>query len=66
VLTVALAAAQLLTSPEAATVSACPGRDCGWLFLDRRGRRRWCSMDSCGNRAKVAAHARRQRGRGTG
>jgi predicted RNA-binding Zn ribbon-like protein len=66
VLTVALAAAQLLTSPEAATVSACPGRDCGWLFLDRRGRRRWCSMDSCGNRAKVAAHARRQRSRGTG
>ena len=29
--------------------------DCGWLFLDtsRSGRRRWCSMQSCGNRAKA-------------
>ena len=42
-------------------VKACPGDDCGWLFLDRSGRRRWCSMDSCGNRAKVRAHAARHR-----
>ncbi|WP_431982195.1 CGNR zinc finger domain-containing protein [Streptomyces qinglanensis] len=26
-----------------------------------RGRRRWCSMSSRGNRAKVPAHARRCR-----
>ncbi|MQA61123.1 MAG: hypothetical protein GEU86_06430 [Actinophytocola sp.] len=61
VLAVARAAADLLTSPEVGTVSACPGHDCGWLFLDRSGRRRWCSMRTCGNRAKVAAHARRRR-----
>jgi predicted RNA-binding Zn ribbon-like protein len=29
---------------------------CGWLFLDKSksGRRRWCDMKTCGNRAKVA------------
>jgi predicted RNA-binding Zn ribbon-like protein len=58
---VALAAAELLARPERATVHACPGRGCGWLFLDPRGRRVWCSMAACGNRAKVAAHAARHR-----
>ena len=58
---VAWAGAQALTGADLATVHACPGHECGWLFLDPRGRRRWCSMRSCGNRAKVAAHAERQR-----
>ena len=31
----------------------CPGRDCGWLFLDASGRRRWCSMGACGSREKM-------------
>jgi predicted RNA-binding Zn ribbon-like protein len=30
-----------------------PGVDCGSLFLDPRGRRRWCDMAACGNRATV-------------
>ncbi|GAA0610664.1 CGNR zinc finger domain-containing protein [Kribbella sandramycini] len=55
----ALLAAELLTSHERAHVRTCPG--CGWLFLDARGRRRWCSMATCGNRAKVRAHAARTR-----
>ena len=63
VLAVAWSAAGLLASPEVAKVSACPGVDCGWLFLDARGRRRWCDMAACGNRAKVAAHARRMKER---
>jgi hypothetical protein len=42
----------------------CPGDDCGWVFLDHRGRRRWCSMQSCGNRAKVSAFAQRRRNPG--
>lgn len=54
-------ASDLLISPAVADVSACPGADCGWLFLDPRGRRRWCSMATCGNRAKVAAFAARRR-----
>jgi predicted RNA-binding Zn ribbon-like protein len=59
---IAWAAGELLTSEQVNTVKACPGVDCGWLFLDPRGRRRWCSMSSCGNRAKVRAHAHRRRG----
>lgn len=60
-LAVARAAAELLTSPDRSKVRACPGETCGWLFIDRRGRRRWCSMDSCGNRAKVRAYTERRR-----
>ena len=58
---VAWSAGDLLTSDQLSTVKACPGDGCGWLFFDRTGRRRWCIMSSCGNRAKVAAYARRQR-----
>ncbi len=58
-LAVADSATQLLTDASAGTVHACPGRDCGWLFLDPRGRRKWCAMAVCGNRAKARAHAQR-------
>jgi predicted RNA-binding Zn ribbon-like protein len=58
---VAWAAAGLLTSPDVAHVRACPGRGCGWMFLDRRDRRRWCSMAICGNRAKARRFEARQR-----
>jgi predicted RNA-binding Zn ribbon-like protein len=32
----------------------CQGANCAWLFIDRSkaGRRRWCDMGVCGNRAK--------------
>jgi predicted RNA-binding Zn ribbon-like protein len=58
---VAWAGAQALTTLDLSAVHACPGHECGWVFFDPRGRRRWCSMRSCGNRAKVAAHAERHR-----
>lgn len=57
----AWAGAQAVTTQDLGAVQVCPGHECGWLFLDPRGRRRWCSMRSCGNRAKVAAHAERHR-----
>jgi len=57
----AWAAADLVTRPEVASVRSCPGLGCGWVFLDPAGRRRWCSMRWCGNRAKVRAHAERRR-----
>jgi predicted RNA-binding Zn ribbon-like protein len=60
-LAVAKAAAELLGTRPAPAVRACPGRGCGWLFLDRTGRRRWCSMATCGNRAKVRRHYARLR-----
>jgi predicted RNA-binding Zn ribbon-like protein len=56
-------AAQLLVSPDSRHVRACPGSGCGWLFLDRKGRRRWCSMSTCGNREKARALAKRRRER---
>jgi predicted RNA-binding Zn ribbon-like protein len=41
-------------------VSRCPGRGCGWLFLNTSGRRRWCSMSTCGSRDKMQRlHQRR-------
>jgi predicted RNA-binding Zn ribbon-like protein len=61
-LVVAWHAARLVTSPAMTSVRACPGEGCGWVFADPRGRRRWCSMAWCGNRAKVRAFATRQRG----
>ncbi len=56
-------AAELLTSPEIGLVRQCEGEGCTWLFLDRSrtGQRRWCSMASCGNRAKARRHYHRQR-----
>ena len=41
-------------------VSRCPGRGCGWLFLNTSGRRRWCSMSTCGSREKMRRFHRRQ------
>ncbi len=50
---VARAAADLLTAPELGRLRRCAG--CPWMFLDRsrNGSRRWCSMEDCGNRAKM-------------
>jgi predicted RNA-binding Zn ribbon-like protein len=56
-------AAEFLVSPELHRLRLCEGSDCGWLFLDLspNRRRRWCSMEGCGNRAKARRHYRRQR-----
>ena len=42
-------------------VSRCPGRGCGWLFLNTSGRRRWCSMSTCGSRDKMRRLYQRRR-----
>ncbi|MEV5875315.1 CGNR zinc finger domain-containing protein [Streptomyces sp. NPDC052101] len=54
---VARDALQLVISPALDRVRDCAGAACGALFLDtsRPGSRRWCSMDTCGNRAKKEA-----------
>ncbi len=61
VLAAGWSAAQLLVSRETPRVKGCLGSGCGWLFLDRKGRRRWCTMPTCGNREKAKSFARRQR-----
>ena len=57
----AFSALELLTSERRVRVKTCPGARCGWLFLDESptGRRRWCSMASCGNREKAQRFRRR-------
>lgn len=57
------AAADLLTSESLSRLRECSGRDCSKLFLDtsRNGSRRWCSMETCGNRSKVRRHYRRHK-----
>jgi predicted RNA-binding Zn ribbon-like protein len=48
-------AAELLTSEDLGWVRECQAEDCDRLFLDtsRNRRRRWCSMEWCGNREKA-------------
>ncbi len=57
-------AAALLASESLRGLRLCQGPECGWLFLDesRNRSRRWCSMRSCGNRAKARRHYRRSKG----
>ena len=61
--TVARDAIDVFGGPRAARLKRCEGSRCALLFVDtsRSGRRRWCSMERCGNRAKVAAHRRRRK-----
>jgi predicted RNA-binding Zn ribbon-like protein len=55
-------AVALLGDPaRLARVHRCPGPDCGWLFLDTSGRRRWCSMSTCGSRVKMRRLYERRR-----
>ncbi|MCC9742278.1 ABATE domain-containing protein [Streptomyces sp. MNU89] len=57
-------AVDLLTGPDAGRIRECGADDCPLVFVDlsRSGRRRWCSMERCGNRHKVRAlRARRDR-----
>ncbi|MER6915792.1 CGNR zinc finger domain-containing protein [Streptomyces sp. NPDC000594] len=58
---VARDAVELFGGPYAERVRECGADDCGLLFVDtsRPGRRRWCSMERCGNRHKVRAHRAR-------
>jgi predicted RNA-binding Zn ribbon-like protein len=58
---IARSIADLAASGRGAEVRRCANPRCFLFFRDssRARRRRWCSMAVCGNRMKVAAHARR-------
>jgi predicted RNA-binding Zn ribbon-like protein len=55
---VAESAADALVLGELARVHRCADTRCTRVFLDatKNGRRRWCDMAACGNRAKAARH----------
>jgi predicted RNA-binding Zn ribbon-like protein len=55
------AAGDLLETTRPGEIRCCANPGCGWLFVDRAGRRRWCSMATCGNRQKARRHAARAR-----
>jgi predicted RNA-binding Zn ribbon-like protein len=62
--TLARDAIQLTAEASSGRLKECEHPDCSLLFYDdsQSARRRWCSMDRCGNRAKLAEHRRRARG----
>jgi predicted RNA-binding Zn ribbon-like protein len=57
---IALDALDLLSTGELMTLRRCDNPDCVLLFMDKSGRRKWCSMKICGNRVKVARHQRKR------
>ena len=57
----ALALHSLLDAQPRNAIRLCADERCGWVFLDPSGRRRWCEMSVCGNRAKARRFAERHR-----
>ena len=59
----ARAGVELVAGGELARIRNCANSECSLMFIDhsRPGRRRWCSMERCGNRAKTASYRRRRR-----
>jgi len=57
----AWSAGELIAADRFDEIHVCVGTGCGFLFLDPRGRRRWCTMAVCGNRSKVRSYALRAR-----
>lgn len=57
-------AADALVSSELQRVRRCADPRCARVFFDgsRNGKRRWCDMKTCGNRAKAARHRKKVSG----
>lgn len=55
---IAEAAARLVCTVEPGRIRSCASDRCNAWFMDtsRGGRRRWCSMATCGNREKASTH----------
>jgi predicted RNA-binding Zn ribbon-like protein len=55
-------AADLLSESENKRVRKCESCVVHFFDTSKKGSRRWCSMNICGNKLKVAAYQRRKRG----
>jgi predicted RNA-binding Zn ribbon-like protein len=55
------ATADLLSEPEIHRIRKCEACVLHFFDTSRKGSRRWCSMNICGNKLKVAAYQRRKR-----
>jgi predicted RNA-binding Zn ribbon-like protein len=53
--------ARELSQGDVERLRICANPTCQWAFFDtsRTGRRKWCDMSTCGNRAKAARHRER-------
>jgi len=57
---VAMYVLELIGTDQFRHLRRCENPNCLFMFIDESGRRKWCSMKVCGNRAKVTKHLRRQ------
>ena len=59
----ASSAGEYLTQPTRPPLRRCEAAGCVLWFLDltKNRSRRWCSMETCGNRSKVARHYQRRK-----
>ena len=55
------AAANLLAETESSRIRKCESCVVHFFDTSKKGSRRWCSMNICGNKLKVAAYQRRRR-----
>lgn len=60
---IAKSAARLLTQANPSLIKKCENPKCVLFYYDtsKNQRRRWCSMQMCGNRMKAAAHYERKK-----
>ncbi|EOH1637486.1 CGNR zinc finger domain-containing protein [Enterococcus faecalis] len=56
---VLLQISKLMTNDLIHKIKHCANPNCILVFLDKSGKRKWCSMKICGNRNKVAQHKTR-------
>ena len=56
------ATADLLAEADFSRIRKCESCVVHFLDTSKKGSRRWCSMNICGNKLKVAAYQRRKRG----
>ncbi len=50
----------LIENKKLLFLKRCANTDCVLLFIDESGRRKWCSMNICGNRKKVSRFQNRK------
>ena len=58
---IAESVASLLTIPDKTRLRKCGACVLHFYDTSKKGTRRWCSMNLCGNRSKVAAYTKRKR-----
>jgi predicted RNA-binding Zn ribbon-like protein len=60
---IATATADLLAQSNSSRLRKCESCVVHFFDISKKGSRRWCSMNICGNKLKVAAYQKRKRGK---